>query len=168
MALTNWNDILNKPKGIDEVPEIAEDVGEIAEDVQEIALEVSNLSASTLPYSSTQSTKDKIDEISNQTRWYKGYTPNNISSYAIDATITIAVIPREQINLTDYYVKNVYTDYYTDAVSQRRTITNNFKIFTVATTDTEYQIIGIGLNSVFSNRYDNAKMAIEFEKVSFT
>ena len=78
MALTNWNDILNKPKGIDEVPEIAltveqlsasvlsisEDVGEIAGDVQEIALEISQLSASTLPYSSTQSTKQKIDELS--------------------------------------------------------------------------------------------------------
>ena len=80
MALTNWNDILNKPKGIDEVPEIAltveqlsasvlsisEDVGEIAEDVQEIALEVSNLSASTLPYSDTQSTKQKIDQVNDK------------------------------------------------------------------------------------------------------
>lgn len=76
MALTNWNDILNKPKGIDEVPEIAltvkqlsasvlsisEDVEEIAGDVQEIALDISQLSASNLPYSATQSTKQAIDE----------------------------------------------------------------------------------------------------------
>lgn len=75
MALTNWNDILNKPKGIDEVPEIAltveqlsasvlsisEDVGEIAGDVQEIALEISQLSASILPYSSEETIKEAID-----------------------------------------------------------------------------------------------------------
>ena len=54
MALTNWNDILNKPNGIDEVPEIAltveqlsasvlslgEDVGEIAGDVLEITQDI--------------------------------------------------------------------------------------------------------------------------------
>ena len=73
MALTNWNDILNKPNGIDEVPEIAltveqlstsvlsisEDVGEIAGDVQEIALEVSQLSASVLPMGSSDTTTIK-------------------------------------------------------------------------------------------------------------
>lgn len=55
MALTNWNDILNKPKGIDEVPEIALTVEQlsasvlsISEDVGEIALDVSQLSASVL------------------------------------------------------------------------------------------------------------------------
>ena len=84
MALTNWNDILNKPKGIDEVPEITltveqlsasvlslgEDVGEIAGDVQEIALEISQLSASNLPFTATQTIKQKIEEnsISSSTR----------------------------------------------------------------------------------------------------
>mgnify|MGYP006896836213 CR=1 FL=1 len=55
MALTNWNDILNKPNGIDEVPEIALTVEQlsasvlsISEDVGEIALDVSQLSASVL------------------------------------------------------------------------------------------------------------------------
>ena len=82
MALTNWNDILNKPKGIDEVPEIAlsveqlsasvlsisEDVGEIAGDVQEIALEVSQLSASVLPISSEDNTSTK-EVIDNNKKW---------------------------------------------------------------------------------------------------
>ena len=55
MALTNWNDILNKPKGIDEVPEIALTVEQlsasvlsISKDVGEIALDVSQLSVSVL------------------------------------------------------------------------------------------------------------------------
>ena len=55
MALTNWNDILNKPNGVDEVPEIALTVEQlsasvlsISEDVGEIALDVSQLSASVL------------------------------------------------------------------------------------------------------------------------
>ena len=55
MALTNWNDILNKPNGIDEVPEIALTVEQlsasvlsISEDVGEIALDVSQLSVSVL------------------------------------------------------------------------------------------------------------------------
>ena len=55
MALTNWNDILNKPKGIDEVPEIALTVEQLSasvlslgEDVGEIALDVSELSTSIL------------------------------------------------------------------------------------------------------------------------
>lgn len=55
MALTNWNDILNKPKGIDQVEEIALEVSAlsssvltIAGDVQELELSVSDLSASVL------------------------------------------------------------------------------------------------------------------------
>lgn len=48
MALTNWNDILNKPAGIEEAASLAEDVQEISEDVGEIALDVSELSASVL------------------------------------------------------------------------------------------------------------------------
>lgn len=76
MALTSWNDILNKPKGVDSVEEltltveqlsasvlsISEDLGEVAEDVQEIVLTIEQLSASNLPYSDTQSTKEAIDE----------------------------------------------------------------------------------------------------------
>ena len=55
MALTNWNDILNKPKGIDQIEEIALEVSElsssvltIAGDVQELELSVADLSASVL------------------------------------------------------------------------------------------------------------------------
>lgn len=72
MALTNWNDILNKPKGIDEVPEIALTVEQlsasvlsISEDVGEIALDVSQLSASVLPMASNDPTtiKENINNI---------------------------------------------------------------------------------------------------------
>lgn len=66
MALTNWNDILNKPNGIDEVPEIALTVEQLSasvlslgEDVGEIALDVSQLSASVLTIAEDV---DKIDE----------------------------------------------------------------------------------------------------------
>ena len=67
MALTSWGDILNKPNGVDEVPEIALTVEQlsasvlsISEDVGEIALDVSQLSASVL------SIGEDVTEISNQ------------------------------------------------------------------------------------------------------
>ena len=63
MALTNWNDILNKPSGIKEAASLAEDVEELQGDVAEIALEISQLSASTLPYSSEDTIKEKIDDV---------------------------------------------------------------------------------------------------------
>lgn len=94
MALTSWNDILNKPKGVDNIEELAltveqlsssvlsisEDVGELAldvsdlsasvlsigGDVQELDLTVSQLSASNLPYNVSQSTKQVVDNIITQ------------------------------------------------------------------------------------------------------
>ena len=55
MALTNWNDILNKPAAIEQVEEIALEVSQlsssvltIAGDVQELELSVADLSASVL------------------------------------------------------------------------------------------------------------------------
>ena len=55
MALTSWNDILNKPKGVDNVEELALTVEQlsasvlsISEDVGELALDVSQLSASVI------------------------------------------------------------------------------------------------------------------------
>ena len=106
MALTSWNDILNKPKNIDDIDEIAlevsdlsasvlsisQDVGELAldvsdlsasvlsigGDVQELELTVSQLSASTLPYSALQSTKEKIDEVNGKVTIG---TPNAGESY---------------------------------------------------------------------------------------
>ena len=66
MALTSWNDILNKPKGIAEVEELALTVEQlsasvlsISEDVGEIALDVSQLSASVLSIASD------VDDIKN-------------------------------------------------------------------------------------------------------
>ena len=54
MALTFWNDLLNKPEGLEELPlkvsdlsasvlDLAEDVGEIARDVGELAEDVGEL-----------------------------------------------------------------------------------------------------------------------------
>lgn len=72
MALTNWNDILNKPKGIEEaaelelqVQQLSASVLSISEDVGEIALDVSQLSASVLPMASDNPTtiKENIDNI---------------------------------------------------------------------------------------------------------
>ena len=55
MALTSWNDILNKPKAVADVEELALTVEQlsasvlsISEDVGELALDVSQLSASVL------------------------------------------------------------------------------------------------------------------------
>ena len=77
MGLTKWNDILNKPKGIDNIEEIALDVSQlsasvlsISQDVGEIALDVSQLSASVLSiaemveeetYTITNEQEDKIN-----------------------------------------------------------------------------------------------------------
>lgn len=81
MALTNWNDILNKPKGIDEVPEIALTVEQlsasvlsISEDVGEIALDVSQLSASVLTIGG------EVEELK----------PKVVSSFTKDETTTYA------------------------------------------------------------------------------
>ena len=66
MAFTSWNDILNKPKGVDDIEEIAlavEDLSasvlSISEDVGELALDVSQLSASVL------SIAGEVEEIDN-------------------------------------------------------------------------------------------------------
>ena len=86
MALTNWGDILNKPKGIDEVPEIALTVEQlsasvlsISEDVGEIALDVSQLSASVL------SITEDLNEI-NETQTYsitQSFTPAYDPNYTL-------------------------------------------------------------------------------------
>ena len=81
MALTNWNDILNKPKGIDEVPEIALTVEQLSasvlslgEDVGEIALDVSQLSTSVL------SIGEDVEELK----------PKVVASFTKDGTTTFA------------------------------------------------------------------------------
>ena len=58
MALTSWNDILNKPKGVDNIEEIALEVSDLSasvlsinEDIGEIQLDISDLSASVLSIS---------------------------------------------------------------------------------------------------------------------
>lgn len=121
MALTNWNDILNKPKGIDEVPEIAltveqlsasvlsisEDVGEMAEDVQEIAIEVSQLSASTLPYSVDQSIKqkiDEVDEIGGKAVYIGGVDSTEVSTSSL-TEITVN-------DISQYKLLRIFTSYY--------------------------------------------------------
>lgn len=43
MALTNWNDILNKPKGIDQIEEIALEVSELSSSVLSISEDVNKL-----------------------------------------------------------------------------------------------------------------------------
>ena len=94
MGLTKWNDILNKPKGVDNIEEImleisdlsasvlsiSEDVGEIelsisdlsasvlsiSEDVGEIALDVSQLSATVLSISGEIADIKTIDDAHNE------------------------------------------------------------------------------------------------------
>ena len=90
MALTNWNDILNKPKGIDEVPEIALTVEQlstsvlsISEDVGEIALDVSQLSASVLTIGG------EVEELK----------PKVIASFTKDGTTTFAEALAEMYNV---------------------------------------------------------------------
>ena len=73
MALTSWNEILNKPKGVDEVPEIALTVEQLSASVTEIALEVSQLSASKIPFTAegfqADNTKDAIIEAASSSNY---------------------------------------------------------------------------------------------------
>lgn len=71
MALTNWNDILNKPKGIEaaeelelQVQQLSASVLSISEDVGEIALDISQLSASVL---SIAGDVEEITEVTTET-----------------------------------------------------------------------------------------------------
>ena len=71
MALTSWNDILNKPKAVADVEELALTVEQlsasvlsISEDVGELALDVSQLSASVLSIAGDVSEIDgKLDKV---------------------------------------------------------------------------------------------------------
>lgn len=66
MALTFWDDILHKPNGVDDVPEIALTVDQLSASVSSIALEISQLSASKIPFTAegfqADNTKDAIVE----------------------------------------------------------------------------------------------------------
>ena len=81
MALTSWNDILNKPKAVADVEELALTVEQlsasvlsISEDVGELALDVSQLSASVLTIG------EKVEELE----------PKVIASFTKDGTTTYA------------------------------------------------------------------------------
>ena len=100
MALTNWNDILNKPSGIEEAASLAEDVEELQGDVAEIALEISQLSASTLPYSLTKSTKQAIDGL-------KLYEKEITGTTSESGAILIMTNDDTGINYNKYSVVNI-------------------------------------------------------------
>ena len=167
MALTNWGDILNKPKGIDEVPEIAltveqlsasvlsisEDVGEIAEDVQEIALEVSQLSASTLPYGPDETIKEKFDNVViKQTIAEETYNSYALALAELKTTydsLTDTEKLRSIIRLGDSVVGRLYQ--MNGRYSYSLTGSNAYYITNISLDTNQYFIVTVGSSPTFTD-----------------
>lgn len=131
MALTSWNDILNKPKAVADVEELALTVEQLSasvlsinEDLGEIALDVSQLSASVL------SIAGDVEELSNKIIFFD-------YEATIETTDTGVVKEFSVTNLPENYklvsVEPVYsTDYFHYCT--------NKGIFGVSVKDTKFTI----------------------------
>ena len=107
MALTNWNDILNKPKGIDQIEEIALEVSElsssvltIAGDVQDLELSVADLSASVLTIG------EKVDYLENE---FITFTFDITIASTAEGATNLHTIPNVPANYTVISFTPIYT-----------------------------------------------------------
>ena len=113
--------------------------------------------ATDLPISSGDSTNTKsyIDNIS---RSVSGTLPADLSTKAVNTDVTIYEVLKSSVDLTNCYVKNVFSDW----TDQKRTITNYFTAYAIVSDATKWYVVGLALQSAFVTTYNSKPMFIEF------